>query len=177
MSKYIKTLMQKELQKKIADYDVKDFLVVSILGLDGVNNNLMRRKLKEKGIRLSVVKNTIFKEALRGQKMDSGVALFEGPCAVVYGGDSIVDLARELTELAGKNPLLKIKGAFLEGTTLDSKAAAELSKMPTRAQLLGQIVFLSQSVARRLASIIASPAGVIAGCIETIAKAEEKKVA
>jgi large subunit ribosomal protein L10 len=178
MSKYVKSLMQKELQKKIKDYDVKDFLIVSIKGLDGVNNNLMRRQLKEKGIQLSVVKNTLFKEALKGQKMDSAAKLFEGPCAVVYGGDSIVDLAKEMTVWAKKNQLIQIKGAFLDGTTLDAKGAAGISKMPTRAEMMGQIVMLTQSAGRRLAAMIASPGGKLAGCIKTISeKEEEKKVA
>ena len=177
MSKYVKSLLQKELQKKITDYDVRDFLVVSLTGLNGVNNNMMRRKLKEKGISMLVVKNTLFKQVLREQKMDSAAELFTGPRAVVYGGDSIVDLAKELAEWSKKSPQIEIKGAFLEGSALDSKSAAELSKMPSRTELLGQIVMLSQSMARKLAAIIAAPAGVIAGCIETIAKAEEKKVA
>jgi large subunit ribosomal protein L10 len=177
MSKYIKSLLQKELQKKITDYDVKDFLVISIKGLDGVNNNLMRRQLKEKGIGLSVVKNTLFREALRGQKMDSGADLFTGPCAVVYGGDSIVDLAKEMTAWARKNQLIQIKGAFLEGSALNAKDAAGISKMPTRTELMGQIVMLTQSAGSRLAAMIASPGGKLAGCIKTISETEEKKVA
>ncbi len=175
MSKYVKSLLQKELQKQVTDNKVSDFLVVSIMGLDGVNNNLMRCKLREKGINLLVVKNTLFKQVLREQKMDSAAELFTGPRAVVYGGDSIVDLAKEIAKWSRKNPQVEIKGAFLEGSALDSKAAAELSRMPSRKELLGQIVVLSQSTARRLAAIIASPAGVIAGCIETIAKKEEEK--
>jgi large subunit ribosomal protein L10 len=177
MSKYIKSLLQKELQKKMNDNSVKDFLVVSIKGLDGVNNNLMRRKLKEKGINLLVVKNTLFKQALHEQQMDAAADLFTGPRAVVYGGDSIVDVAKEITEWSKKNKQIEIKGAFLEGSSLDGKGAIELSKMPSRAELLGQIVILSQSAGRRLAAMIASPAGKIAGCIETIVKNEEKKVA
>jgi large subunit ribosomal protein L10 len=176
MSKYVKSLLQKQLQQKMADNKVSDFLVVSIMGLDGVNNNIMRRKLKEKGINLLVVKNTLFKQVLAEQKVDSAAELFVGPRAVVYGGDSIVDLAKEMTEWSRKNPQkVEIKGAFLDGSSLDSKAAVELSKMPSRGELLGQIVMLSQSTARRLAAIIASPASVIAGCIETIAKKEEEK--
>jgi large subunit ribosomal protein L10 len=177
MSKYIKSLLQKELQKKITDYDVKDFLVISIKGLDGVNNNLMRRQLKEKGIGLAVVKNTLFREALRGQQMDSAADLFTGPCAVVYGGDSIVDLAKEMTVWARKNQLIQIKGAFLEGSALDAKDAAGISKMPTRAEMMGQIVMLTQSAGSRLAAMIASPGGKLAGCIKTISETEEKKVA
>jgi large subunit ribosomal protein L10 len=178
MSKYIKNLLRAELEKRMTDEHVSDFLVISTQGVGGVDNNVMRGALRQKGIKLMIVKNSLFKKALEDLKMESASSLFTGPCAIAYGGDSIIDVAKELSIWVGKVPAIHIKGAFLEGTVLDDKSAEGLSKMPNRIELQGRIVMLVKSPAARLAGAIVSPAGRIAGCIKTIAdKSEEKQAA
>ena len=175
MSRYVKELVQNELEQKFES--VHDLMVVQLTGIGGTDNNQMRGTLKEKGINLVVVKNLLMKRAFEKLGMASAGVLFTGPCAVAYGGESIVDVAKEVSSWSEKLPGFEIKGAFVEGQVLNVEAAEALSKMPGPAQLKGEIVTLANSPGRNLAGAMAGPAQRIAGCIKTIIENAEKQAA
>ncbi len=176
MSSYVKGLMQKEFES--AFVDVPDFLVVDIKGINGNDNNEMRGVLKDKGIRVRVVRNSMMCRAMDSLARPAASALFEsGPCAVAYGGDSVVDVAKCLAEWARKLDAVEIRGAFVDGQAMGVEEAKSLAKMLTRSELQGQIVMLAQSPGAGLAGAILAPGSVIAGCIESLAEKLEKEAA
>lgn len=177
MSRFVKGLLQSEFENKLKNEDINQFLVINTRGVDGNSNNEMRGALKEKGVNLMVVKNSLFKKALANCDMPQAGDLFDGMCTVAYGGDSIVDVAKEVVDWRKKLGKVEIKGGFLDGSVLDPDQTEELSKMPNRAELLGEIVTLVQSPARQVAGAIAGPGGKVAGCVKAISEGEEEKQA
>ena len=173
MSKFVKELLKTEIEKKLGDVD--DFVVVITKGLGGNDNNEMRGVLKEKGINLKVVKNSAMRQALDSLGKVAAVSLFlEGPRAVAFGGDSVVDVAKEMSECIKKYKVIEFSGAFVDGLAVDAAGAIALSKMPSRVELQGEIVILANSPGRNVAGAIAGPAGHIAGCIKSIVEKLEE---
>ncbi len=173
MSKYVKGLLQQELERKFEG--VSEFLVVEVRGVDGNENNEMRGVLKEKGIHLSVVKNAMMCRALESLEISGAKDLFlAGPSAIAYGGDSVVDVAKGINEWAKKIDAVKFKGAYIDGSVVDAQGAEALSKMKSRVELQGDVVMLANAPGANLAAAIAGSGGIIAGCIKTLVEKLEE---
>jgi len=173
MTYYVKGLIQKEYETQFAE--VTDFIVLQITGLGGIDNNRMRGALQEKGIHLTIVKNSMMRRALEALSRSAAKDLFlAGPCTVVYGGGSMVDVAKELTEWAKKFEVLQFKGAYVEGAVMDGAGVGVLAKMPTRSQLQGQIVQAALTPGGNIAGALTGPGGAIAGCIKSLIEKLEK---
>jgi len=167
MSKYVKGLLEKQLERKFTD--VTDFVVFDFKGIGGTDNNEMRGLLKEKGIGITLVKNAMMRRALESlDRSDAGTFFLEGPTAIAYGGDSVVDIAKEMEGWVKKFELVNFKGAFVDGAVVDAAGAKSLAKMKSRVELQGEVVLIAQSPGSNLAGAIVGPAGAIAGCIKSL---------
>ena len=117
----------------------------------------------------------MMRRALEALSRSAAKDLFlAGPCTVVYGGDSMVDVAKELTEWAKKFEVLQFKGAYVEGAVMDGAGVGVLAKMPTRSQLQGQIVQAALTPGGNIAGALTGPGGAIAGCIKSLIEKLEK---
>jgi large subunit ribosomal protein L10 len=166
MSKKVKGFIQQEYTKHYQD--VSECVVVSLRGLSGVDNNELRGDLLAKDIRLNVVKNSLARRAFAKLGRESIGQILTGPCAIAYGGDSIVDVAKVMVEWSEKLEALKIKGGYLEDKILDSQAAEALSKMPNRQELQATVVAQALVPGGNISGALKGPAGRIAGCIKAL---------
>ncbi len=173
MSKQVKQLLTDELQKKFSG--VNEFIVIDLTGIDGITNNRLRGQLRQKGIKLTMVRNAMMRKAMAAMGKETATGLFStGCCTVAMGGDSVVDLAKEIKSInIGKTPI-NFRGAYVEGAVLDAAGASNLATMKTRVEMLGEISMLANSPGKRLAGAIAGPAGKIAGCVKAISEKAEK---
>ena len=176
MSKKVKSLIEKELKTKLVDIDA--VAVLNPRGIDATKNNQIRRKLHEKGLKMTVVKNTIVKRATAESKLKGFEPLLDGPSAVVYGKASISTIARVLLDAKKADEKIELRGIFFDGELYKGdKGVEQVSKLPTREEAIGQVVALLLSPGRNLAGIFKGQAGKVAALIKSVeekAKAKEE---
>lgn len=166
MSRKIKLQVEQEIGSRYGT--LESALVVDVSKLTGVEANTLRGKLRGRGIEMHVVKNRATKRALSASALKSLGANLAGPCAVVTGGPSIIETAKELVALAKDYPNIVLKGGVVDGAP-DYLAVDKVAAMRSRLEIIGDVVALIAGPGRRLAACLRSPGGKVAGCVKTIA--------
>ena len=92
----------------------------------------------------------------------------------MYGGDSVVNIARQLVDLAKEIENLEFKGALMEGQVFGPDQIDVLSKYPTREEAQAQAVQIFLSPGKNLAGQIVSPGRKVASLIKAIEEKLEK---
>lgn len=170
MSKAVKELMMRDLRHEVGE--CREVVVVDVSKLTGIASNKWRLELAKKKIRAVGVKNAVARKAL-GEIGLSGLGqVLTGPSTLVFGGEDIVALSREIADWATKIKEMEIRGGAIGETSLSAKDVETLSKSPGRKELLGQLAGLILSPGAQLAACIQGPGGKLAGCVKAIGDKE-----
>ena len=174
MSKPLKQMMTDALRDRYAGVD--SACVVDLTGLDVVSTTRFRRTLREKSMQVAVVKNSLAARAFQGTPLEPLGRSLKGPCALVTGGDSILEVARTLVAALKDFAVIRLKQAIIEGDPA-LMTVEEVSRLKGRLELIGEVAMLISSPGRRVAGCILSPGGIIAGCIKGLIEKLEKSAA
>ena len=174
MSKAVKGMLVEDLKGRLGG--VGDVIVVSLGRLDAQKTTQLRQQLRKKRINLQLVKNSLARRVVAGTPLEPAFAKAEGMLAVAWGGEDVVDLAKELDRLAGVKDFegFECRGGALDGSRLEPADVKRVAKWPTRAEQLSVLSGQISALAGRLAGQIAAAGGVLAGQIKSRAEDLEK---
>jgi large subunit ribosomal protein L10 len=175
MSKFVKELITKDLRNRLQGVD--DALLVDVIGLENNKNVALRQRLRKKNIQLLVVKNSLARRATEGTRLAPAFETAEGTLALVWGGEDIIALAKEIVTIASEKEFEKLtaKGGVMDGQALGAEQVAAVSKWPSRPELLSLVAGQITGVASQLASQITGPAQQLASQIEKLIEMKEKE--
>ena len=173
MSKPVKEMMIADYQGRFGD--IAEALIIDIRGVNANDNNALRLDLLKKDIRVTVLRNTLARKAFKGTDLEPLVPVLDGPTALAYGAESVVDVARELIAWARKVSALELRAAVLDGQLFDGHAGVEaLSNYPTRTEAIAQVVQLVLTPGGELVGCALGPGSQIMGIVETMIEKLEK---
>lgn len=113
-------------------------------GLEVGHITVLRRKARESGVYLRVLKNTLARRAVAGTPFEGLADKMVGP--LVYGiSTDPVAPAKVLNEFAKGNDKLVLKAGAMPNSVLDASGVKALAMMPSRDELLSKLMGTMQA--------------------------------
>ena len=178
--------MKKELKAQIIEAisaqlkETPNFYVTDIAGLNAEQTTKLRRTCFEKGIKLTVVKNTLFGHVLKEIGNEEMLQLSEtlvGNTAIMY--TEVANAPAKLIKAFTKDNKIEkpaLKGAYVqECAFIGADKLDELASIKSKEELIGDVIAMLQSPIRNVISALQNGGGqTIAGLVKTLTEKEEK---
>ena len=126
-------------------------VIVDSRGLTVAQDTDLRKQLREAGVELHVIKNTILRRAADKAGFEGLDDTFVGPTAIAFSNEDVVAPARILAKFAETADVLEIKGGLIEGKVATLDQINDLSKLPDRDGLLSMLLSVLQAPVRNVA--------------------------
>jgi ribosomal protein L10 len=175
MSKFVKDMLTKDLASRLEG--VEDCILANVIGIESNATTALRAQLREKGIKLMVIKNSLAQRATEGTSLAPAFEGLTGTAAIVWGASDFVSLVKEVTALdkedEGDLEKFKAIGGVLDGEKLTPEKVKEISKWPTREEQLSMLVGQILGPGSQLVAQLKGPGSQLAGQFKAMADKEE----
>ncbi|MEM9421136.1 MAG: 50S ribosomal protein L10 [Pseudomonadota bacterium] len=153
--------------------DNEVLVVMENRGLTVAEVSELRNQMREAGGGVKVVKNRLAKIALKDREGGEGTsALFKGPTVIAYSEDPVT-APKVIVNFAKDNENIDVLGGLFGGQAMDANGITDLSKMPSREEIIASIAGSLTAPGANISSAAGAPAANIAGIVKTIADKED----
>ena len=140
-----------ELKKQLLNN--KGLWLTDFSGLEATTVTKLRKLLKENNISYKVVKNTMLELAFKGTQYEELNKYIKGPVGICFGED-IVKGSNVLVTFQKESEKFSIKEAWLDGQIYESKRVEQISKLPSREVLVGQVLNIVVTPSTKLVNVL-----------------------
>ena len=133
-----KVQMVADLKEEVENAD--SIYITEFSGLSANDMNTLRGAVEDAEARIMVIKNRLFKLALEGTEAEGLSDHLTGPRAVVFCHGGAVAPAKAVTEFADEYGGIELVGGYAEDRLLDGEQANVMATLPSREELLAQVV-------------------------------------
>lgn len=133
----------------------KSVVFANFQGLKVKDSEELRKLCRGQNVGYLVAKKSLVKKALEKVGMKIEVEDFPGGVSTVFGREDEVAPAQVLANFAKTHEVVKLYGGILEGNFIDGLKVEALAKLPSKQQLLGQLVGTLNAPVSGLANVLA----------------------
>jgi large subunit ribosomal protein L10 len=152
LSRATKTEKVKVLTKELENST--SAIVGTFTGLTASKDFDLRKTIRAAGGSYHVVKNKLAAKASQGSKIEAALQGLKGVSAVAYTSGDPVALTKALSTWVKDNAEFTFKLGIVDGKVIDVAEIGALATMPGKEELFSKLLFLIQSPAQRLATVI-----------------------
>jgi large subunit ribosomal protein L10 len=173
MSKYVKGLVTGDIKNRLEG--VADAVLVNVIGMESGASFLIRKKLRELGINMLVIKRSMAARATEGSSLRPMFDKHDGSMAVVWGCEDFVSLAKEIAKIVKKKEFanFELKGGVMDGDALTADQVVAISKWPSRTEQISMLVGQILSPGANLVGQILSGGANLASQVKQLGEQKE----
>ena len=148
-------------------------LLTEYRGLTVAELRELRNSIREHAT-YAVAKNTLAAIAAKEADMEGLDELFTGPTAIAFVNGEVPDAAKALRDFAKANPLLVIKGGYMDGRAMSAEEVSKLADLESRDVLLGKAAGVLKAAMFQAAYVLNAP---LSKAVRTVDALREKQAA
>lgn len=129
-------------------------IIGTFTGLTAAKDFALRQIVRGAGGSYHVVKNKLAAKSSQGTKVEQALQGLKGVSSVAYTSGDPVALAKALSTWVKDNAEFTFKLGIVDGRVITIGEIGDLANLPSKEELFSKLLFLIQSPAQRLATVI-----------------------
>lgn len=153
----------------------KSAMVVSFTGVTVQKDQEFRNSIREAGAKYEVVKNTLARIAVKGTQFEGASQSFKGVTAIAWTENDPVVLSKAISKFMKDNAdIYTFKSGVVDGKLVDFAQLQTIASLPSKEELISKLLFVLQSGAQRMVTVINAVPRDLAVVIKQIGEKEDR---
>jgi large subunit ribosomal protein L10 len=124
--------------------NAQTIVIAEYRGIEVTDLTVLRKKARESGVYLRVLKNTLVRRAVADTSFAGLADQMVGPLIYSVSADPVA-AAKVLNDFAKTNDKLVLKAGSYAGQVLDKAGVQALASVPSREELLSKLLYVMQA--------------------------------
>lgn len=148
-------------------------VVADYRGLSVSKMTELRKKARESGVYLRVIRNTLAKRALKDTEFECMDKALTGPLVFGFAKNEPSAAARLFKNFAKDNNQLEVKALSLAGTFYEASQLDAVASLPSRDEAFSQLAAMLLAPATNLARLLKEPSASLARALDALKEQKE----